>query len=123
LKPGMSAQVEILMSDLHDVCTVPVTAVVEQRGRYFAWIKQAAGPERREVTLGVTDDKVIEIKNGLAAGERVITNPRATVAEARGFDLPKNRPTEDDARFRARPRTTEPAATPQAAPMVSQRAS
>ncbi len=31
LRPGMTAQVEILLADLHDVCTVPVTAVVQQQ--------------------------------------------------------------------------------------------
>jgi HlyD family secretion protein len=102
LRPGMTAQVEILLADKHDVCTIPVTAVVEQKDQYFAWVKRPAGPEKRQVSLGTTDDKVIEIKSGLKAGEEVILNPRATVAEAMHFDDASSL-LEDDARFHARP--------------------
>ena len=40
-------------------------------------------PERRPVLLGSTNDKVIEIKDGLIEGDKVLLNPRATVKEAR----------------------------------------
>ncbi len=102
LRPGMTAQVEILLADKRDILTVPVTAVVEQKDQFYAWVKQPAGPEKRTVTLGTTDDRVIEIKSGLKAGDEVILNPRATVAEAMHFD-DASTILEDDSRFHARP--------------------
>ncbi len=44
LRPGMTAECEILVEHLEDVLTIPVAAVVEQRGGYFAWIKTAEVP-------------------------------------------------------------------------------
>ena len=35
LRPGMTAEVEILVAHLKDVLTLPVAAVVEQRGKYL----------------------------------------------------------------------------------------
>jgi multidrug resistance efflux pump len=83
LKPGMTAIVDIEIADLKDVLTVPVSAVVEQRGRFYAWVHTAKGPERRPLLLGLTNDKKIEIRDGLSEGEMVYLNPRAAVVEAR----------------------------------------
>jgi HlyD family secretion protein len=102
LKPGMTAQVEILLADLKDVCTVPVASVVEQAGQYYAWVNGPAGPNKREVSIGTTDERVIEIKTGLAAGENVIVNPRATVPEAMRIGDIERQLKEDDSRFRPR---------------------
>ena len=84
LKPGMTSEVEILIANLKDVLTVPVSAVVEQNGKFTAWVKQKiGGPSRRPLIIGQTNDKVVEIKDGLKEGEDVILNPRAVIAEAR----------------------------------------
>ncbi len=108
LKPGMTAEVEILLADLRDVCTVPVSSIVQQGGEYYAWINQPGGPSKRRVTIGQSDDRVIEIRDGLAAGEMVIANPRATVREARDVAGLRWRLIEDDSRFYPRVGTAEP---------------
>lgn len=83
LKPGMSAEVEILVEELTDVIAVPVQAVVELEGEFFCWVQTPEGPEKRAVLLGRTNDKLIQIKDGLKEGERVLLNPRAQVEEAK----------------------------------------
>jgi len=84
LRPGMTAEVEILVAHLKDVPTVPVAAVVEQRGKYFAWVNTGGGqPEKRPLMLGLTNDQFVEIKDGLAVGDSVLLNPRAIIKEAR----------------------------------------
>jgi len=123
LRPGMTAEVEILLADLHDVCTVPVAAVVQQQEQYYAWVKEPDGPHKRMVTIGTTDDKVIEIKEGLAPGDTVIVNPRATVPEAMHFEDSGRRESEDDSRFRSKSQSVEPSKSRSDAPPVSQRES
>src|SRR6185295_4684200 len=83
LKPGMTAKVTILVSDLPSVLAVPVSAVVEQRGQFLCWVKTAKGPERRPLKLGSTNDKLIEIVDGVKDGDDVFRNPRAMIEEAR----------------------------------------
>lgn len=83
LRPGYTAEVEILIADLKSVLTVPVSAVVEQGGQHKCWIQTASGSEERPLVLGMTNDKVVEVKDGLSEGDKVILNPRAVVPAAR----------------------------------------
>jgi multidrug efflux pump subunit AcrA (membrane-fusion protein) len=85
LRPGMTAECEILIEHLKDVLTIPVAAVVELRGAYYAWVKTPTGTDRRPLVLGATNDQFIEVKDGLVDGDVVILNPRAVVAEARAI--------------------------------------
>ncbi len=82
LKPGMTAEAEILIDHLKDVVTLPVAAIVEQRGKMYCWVKLSKRIERRSLVLGLSNDKFVEIKDGVAPGEHVILNPRAVVADA-----------------------------------------
>ena len=83
LKPGMTAEVEVLVNEFPDTLTVPVSAVVEQRGQYFCWVNSANGPERRPLVVAGTNDRKMAITDGVKEGDKVILNPRATVPEAR----------------------------------------
>ena len=82
LKPGMSAEVEVIMDRHEDVLTIPVAAVVETAEGDFCWVKTAAGAKRRSLKLGDTDDSFIVVKAGLKEGDEVVLNPLAFIEEA-----------------------------------------
>lgn len=81
LRPGQTAETEILLARRDDVLTVPVTAVVQQGDDVFAWVQTGQSPERRPVSLGAVNEKVAEISAGLDEGEALISNPRIQLAE------------------------------------------
>lgn len=81
LRPGMTAEVEILVTHLKDVVSVPVAALFERAGQTFCCVKKGAKVETRPVTLGWSNEKFVEVKTGLAEGELVVLNPRAVVGE------------------------------------------
>jgi HlyD family secretion protein len=84
LKPGMTAEVEILVEEFKDVLTVPVSAVVERSGKYFCWVATGTkSPEQRELILIGTNDRKMAVSDGVKIGDKVILNPRATIPEAR----------------------------------------
>jgi RNA polymerase sigma factor (sigma-70 family) len=91
LRPGMTAQVDILVTERDDVLTVPVSAVLQFDNRYYVVVKKPGGGfDWREVTLGLStgyewskvaqnldsSKAVIEVKQGLQSGEFIIDNPR-----------------------------------------------
>jgi HlyD family secretion protein len=77
LKPGMSAEVKIIVEQRNeDVLQIPVQSVVTVGPKYFLFAIGANGPERREIVLGDTNDSMMEIIDGLAEGDKVILNPR-----------------------------------------------
>lgn len=83
LRPGMTAEVEILVAHRKNVLTLPVAALVEQRGTFYCWVIADGKIERRPLKLGSTNNKAVEIEDGVALGETVVLNPRAVVEEAR----------------------------------------
>jgi len=81
VRPGVTAEVEILVAELKDVIAVPVAAVMEKRGQYFCAVRTGDGIERTAVTLGLGNDKMVEITSGLSDGDAVILNPRKALGE------------------------------------------
>ncbi len=76
LRPGLNADIEILVNDRQNVLQVPVQAVIKIGMNYFAYKLKPEGYERVEIKAGPTNDSTIEILGGLAEGDRVIMNPR-----------------------------------------------
>jgi HlyD family secretion protein len=82
LKPGMTAQVEILVSERDNVFSVPIDAIVHYDNKDHVAVKKPSGGfEWREVTLGMTNDQQIEITQGIESGELVATKPLALLSE------------------------------------------
>jgi hypothetical protein len=79
LKPGSTAEVEILIDRLKDVLQLPVQSFVERGGRYFAWVLVDDKLSRREVKIGKSNEQVTEILEGLALGDRVAQTPRTVL--------------------------------------------
>lgn len=82
LKPGMSAEVEVILAKHENVIKIPVSAVVETEKGAFCWVKTASGVKRRLLQLGDTNDVFIVVKGGVAEGDEVILNPLAHIDEA-----------------------------------------
>ncbi len=80
LRPGQSAEVEILLARHDNVLTVPVTAVVQQGDDVFAWVQTDSALERREVALGTVTDQVAEVSAGLHEDDEVLSRPRVDAA-------------------------------------------
>jgi RND family efflux transporter MFP subunit len=81
LRPGMTAQVEILVAQLDSVLSVPVQAVLEFKGKDHVAVKKGDDFEWRDVTLGTSNDKLVEVTKGLKPGERVALSPLALMSE------------------------------------------
>src|SRR5262249_48666369 len=81
LKPGMSAEVTILVEHVVEhVLTLPVQAIVGTPAMGKArkcYVMTSEGPEEREIVVGLSNEKMAEIRSGLQEGEQVILNPRS----------------------------------------------
>ena len=111
LRPGMTAEVEILISSRDNVLTVPVQAVVEQAGKTFVWLRRGDDFERRLVFLGLSSNERIEIKDGLTVDDEVVLNPRAVIAAAREETVAPQEKVDVATKF-GTSQTPEPSAAP-----------
>ncbi len=80
LKPDMSAEVTIQVDPPKEpVLAVPVQAIVggaEGGTKRKVYVATPTGPVEREVTLGLFNEKMVEIRDGLAEGDQVVLNPK-----------------------------------------------
>lgn len=75
LKPGMTAEVEILIDHHTDALVVPMLCVVDEQGKSVVRVKKRGGVAMREVKLGLANDALVEVLEGLSEGEQVLLNP------------------------------------------------
>jgi len=83
MKPGMSADVEILITTLKNVLSVPSQAIVERDGKKQVYVAEgkaihpgdSARTGLRPVEIGETNWSFTQITKGLSSGEYVITTP------------------------------------------------
>ena len=74
LKPGMFAQLEILTDRTPTaVLAVPSAAIVEAGGKDVVYVQKGNTYQPTEVTQGRTSDDSIEIKSGISASDRIVT--------------------------------------------------
>ncbi len=79
LKPGMTAQIRVVVEDRKEpTLQIPVQSVVSFSGHYYTYVLTASGKEaeRRELKVGDANDEYMEILDGVAVGEMVVMSPR-----------------------------------------------
>ena len=75
LRPGMYADVEIATGNAKPVVSVPDDAVIDTGARQVVLVDRGEGKfEPRQVRLGTRGDGYVEIRDGIAAGDRVVTS-------------------------------------------------
>jgi hypothetical protein len=85
LKPGMSAEVTMFTDSARENClTIPVQAIlgtVDMGNKRRIYVSTPNGVEWREVTIGLSNDKMAEVESGLSEGDMVVVNPRVLLNE------------------------------------------
>ena len=88
-RPGMTARVDILVAERDNVLSVPVKAVLLFDGKDHVAVKKPDGGfDWREVDLGLSDEKIVEIKAG--PQERRRRGTRTARPDERGGETPES---------------------------------
>jgi RND family efflux transporter MFP subunit len=80
LKPGMTAEVKIMVNQVSGVLIVPVQAVTARKESHYSYVLGPGGYERRTVSVGENSETHLAIKEGLSQNERVALDARARLA-------------------------------------------
>ena len=77
LRPGMTARTTIHAQALEDRLTIPLHAIFEENKQLFCYVSiPGTGYEKKEVTLGASNDQWVEVLEGLSEGASVcLLNP------------------------------------------------
>jgi RND family efflux transporter MFP subunit len=99
IRPGMTAEVKILVDVLNDRLVVPVSAVTANKADHFTYVVAGSQVEKTKVEVGANNTTHVEIKSGLNDGARVALDARVRMdAELKDSDeLPAAAPAEKPA--------------------------
>lgn len=106
LRPGMTAEVKIHVNHLKDVLVIPIQAVAEKDKKHSAFVVTGESVEPRLVSIGENNEKFVEIKEGLVAGERVALDALDRLAAVTG------KPSGEDTTTSPKPNKSPATATP-----------
>ncbi|MEH0820259.1 MULTISPECIES: efflux RND transporter periplasmic adaptor subunit [unclassified Micromonospora] len=71
-RPGMNAVVHLRVREAADAVTVPASAVFSADGRDAVWLVRDGKADRAPVTVGVQGPDLVQILDGVQAGDRVV---------------------------------------------------
>ncbi|MAI72300.1 MAG: hypothetical protein CMM01_15505 [Rhodopirellula sp.] len=81
LKPGMTAEVDLLLASYEDVVSIPVASVTQSEEGCFCWVKRGDVFVRRPIMLGDGNDIFLVVEEGLEVGDEVALSPQAVMAD------------------------------------------
>jgi RND family efflux transporter MFP subunit len=79
LRPGMFVKADVVVEQRADVLVIPKQLILQRRGRSVVFVEEAGVAQEREIEIGLQDDVMAEVVDGLAEGERVITSNYETL--------------------------------------------
>jgi hypothetical protein len=93
IRPGLTAEVTIMVDRLEDVIAVPVQAIVERNREYFCVVQNGDGWDAKPVTVSATNEKFVVVTDGVGEGDVVAMNPKELAALV-SYPAPREQPAE-----------------------------
>jgi RND family efflux transporter MFP subunit len=81
LRPGMFVEVTMIVERREEVLVVPRTAVTERAGSRVVFVLKGQRVSQRPVVLGLGDDEIVEIREGIEPGDRVVVRGLETLTD------------------------------------------
>lgn len=82
VRTGMSCRASIVVEEYDDVVFIPVQAVVRIGNQPTVYVVKDGETERRDVEIGLDNNRMVHVKSGLEVGEKVMLAPPLAPAEA-----------------------------------------
>lgn len=78
---GMNGSVEIAVEMIEDVVTIPVEALLEDRGGNYVFVLEDGTARRVSIEIGKLTDALVEVRSGVTEGDLVITSSVSDLAD------------------------------------------
>ena len=84
LRRGQTLQLELVLGSPQETLLLPVGSFVQETGGNWVFVLDNTGENayRRDINVGRRNNRFIEVRDGLSAGERVITSGYGSIADA-----------------------------------------
>lgn len=89
LRRGQTLQLELILGSPQETLLLPIGSFVQETGGNWVFVLDASGQNayRRTISVGRRNNRFIEVREGLSAGDRVITSGYGSIANAERVQL------------------------------------
>lgn len=87
LRQGQFVELAVVLSANETAVVVPTSAIVKEGPTEFVFVKEGEYFKKRDVAIGVRDDRVVEIKQGLVPGDVVASGGAFSLSQLRGVTV------------------------------------
>ncbi len=81
LKPGMFANVEMVLLEKSQTLVIPREAILEAGSEMSAFVVEGKQAVRRSITIGYEQDRMVEVLKGLNEGDQVVIKGQQLIKE------------------------------------------
>ena len=75
LRPGMTAEVNVLVEKLDNALQLPIETVVERNDQYYCAVAHPDGSiEQRQIQVGTANETHLVVLSGVSSGEKIVFN-------------------------------------------------
>ncbi|MGN0133294.1 MAG: efflux RND transporter periplasmic adaptor subunit [Anaerotignum sp.] len=111
LKPGMFANVKLVVEKQENVISVPLNTVLEKNGEKYVFVVDENNiAHKTAVTTGLKNDEYIEITSGLSIGDIVVTKGQDFLSDGNTVNITNGAAEEAAEEPQQEPQQKEPAA-------------
>lgn len=84
LRQGMFVELAVVLRQTDSAVVVPASAVVKEGPLQYVFIKDGEYFKKRDIAPGTRDDRIVEVKQGLAPGDVVAVGGAFSLSQLRG---------------------------------------
>lgn len=77
IKPGMSGDAEITVSEKKGVLAVPLGSIIKKDNKIYVSILEKDKPKDVEIKAGISTLEYLEVKSGIKEGDKIIIEPKS----------------------------------------------
>ncbi|MBI3819931.1 MAG: HlyD family efflux transporter periplasmic adaptor subunit [Planctomycetes bacterium] len=88
-RPQMSCAIEIVVKDIPDAVYVPVQAIFRRAGKPICYVMTGTTATAREVEVGLTNERNVQIKTGVVVGDVVLLSLPPGMSSDLAVESPK----------------------------------
>ena len=81
LRPGMFVEVTIIADRREGVPVIPREALADRGGRKVVFVVEGQKVKQTNVVTGLGDDEIVEIRQGLEPGDRIVVRGLETLTD------------------------------------------
>lgn len=87
--PGMFVRADIIKKQLNNRISIPFYSVISRNDEQYVYIEQNGLAEKRNVSLGIMENWLVEVTKGLSTGEQLIVEGHRDVEDGQEIKIIK----------------------------------